>query len=41
MGRSDSADNARMVDLTAPIIAAARSPDGSSSRMPIFAPRLA
>ena len=41
-GRVDSADNARMVDLTAPMIAAMRAPDGSGTRMPVFVnpPRL-
>jgi hypothetical protein len=35
-GRADSADNARAVDLNAPMIAGFRAPDGSSTRMPIF-----
>jgi hypothetical protein len=41
-GRVDSADNARMVDLTAPMLAGFRGADGSSNRMPVFAapPRL-
>lgn len=41
-GRPDSADNARMVDLTAPMLAGFRNADGSSIRMPVFAmpPRL-
>ncbi|CAA9217388.1 MAG: hypothetical protein AVDCRST_MAG42-388 [uncultured Chthoniobacterales bacterium] len=36
-GRRDSADNARMVDLTAPMLAGFRNADGSSNRMPVFA----
>ena len=36
-GRSDSADNARMVNLTGPVLAAYRNGDGSSSRVPVSA----
>ena len=36
-GRSDSADNARKVDLTAPMLASMRNADGSTTRMPVFA----
>jgi hypothetical protein len=41
-GRPDSADNARIVDLTAPMLASMRNPDGATTRMPVFAtpPRL-
>ena len=41
-GRSDSADNARKVDLTAPLLASMRNADGATTRVPVFAnpPRL-
>jgi hypothetical protein len=41
-GRVDAADNARRVNLTAPVLAAQRAGDGSSSRVPVSAspPRL-
>ena len=36
-GRPDSADDARIIDATAPVLASHRTPDGSSSRVPVFA----
>lgn len=41
-GRPDSADNARKVDLTAPMLASMRDANGSTTRVPVFAnpPRL-